>query len=149
MTRFLDGLRVTARTLSKQPVFTTVVILSLALAIALNTTMYSVLDAMTHPRLDMRNPDRLYWIRFFGDYKLRVDHKSRDAALASGMHSYEAITRSTTVGGRSWAHRARSELCRGRRGDRRRELLRRAGIACPGRPNVHSDRRRLAERHRS
>lgn len=98
MTMFLDGLRVTARTLAKQPVFTTVVILSLALAIALNTTMYSVLDAMTHPRLDMRHPDRLYWVRYYGDYKLTVDHKSRDAALASGMHSYEAITRSTNVG---------------------------------------------------
>jgi putative ABC transport system permease protein len=98
MTMFLDGLRVTTRTLRKQPVFATVVILSLALAIALNTTMYGVLDAMTHPRLDMRSPDRLYWVRFFGDYKFHVDHKSRDAALASGMHSYEAITRSTSVG---------------------------------------------------
>ena len=34
----------------------TVVILSLALAIALNTTMYSVLDAMIHPRIDVRRP---------------------------------------------------------------------------------------------
>ncbi|HEY4218743.1 MAG TPA: ABC transporter permease [Gemmatimonadaceae bacterium] len=89
----LDAVRLSARTLRKQPVFTTVVILSLALAIALNTTMYSVLDAMTHPRLDLRKPEQLYRIAFFGDYKGRVDDRQRDAALASGMHSYSAIAR--------------------------------------------------------
>jgi putative ABC transport system permease protein len=89
----LDELRVTVRTLRKQPVFSTVVILSLALAIALNTTMYSVLDALAHPRLDMRSPAQLYWVKFFGDYHGRVPNRERDAALTAGMHSYEAITR--------------------------------------------------------
>jgi putative ABC transport system permease protein len=45
----LDGFRIAARTLRKQPVFTTVVVLSLALGIALNTAMYSVLDALIRP----------------------------------------------------------------------------------------------------
>ena len=72
--------------------FATVVILSLALAIALNTTMYGVLDAMMHPRLDLRDPGQLYSITFFGDKKFRVDNNARDAAVASGMHSYQAIT---------------------------------------------------------
>lgn len=93
----MDGLRVTARTLRKQPVFTTVVILSLALAIALNTTMYGVLDALTHPRLDMRSPERLYWIRYFGDYKHTVDNAGRDSALATGMRTYESVTRTGLV----------------------------------------------------
>src|SRR5471032_1240681 len=93
MTLSFDAYRISARTLRKQPVFTTVVILSLALAIALNTTMYSVLDAFMHPRLDMRAPERLYWVRFYGDYKGHVDMRARDAALAQGMHSYDAITR--------------------------------------------------------
>ncbi|MEO6878175.1 MAG: ABC transporter permease, partial [Gemmatimonadaceae bacterium] len=92
MRNSLEGLRRSARSLRKQPVFTTVVILSLALAIALNTTMYGVLDAMIHPRLDIRAPDQLYWIRFYGDFKYTVDNRARDAALASGMHGYSAIT---------------------------------------------------------
>ena len=45
-------------------------------------------------RTHMRNPAQLYWIRYYGDYKSRVDTKARDAALASAMHSYESITRS-------------------------------------------------------
>jgi len=89
----LDAVRLSARTLRKQPVFATVVILSLALAIALNTTMYSVLDAVAHPRLDLRKPEQLYQIAFYGDYRFRVDNRHRDAALASGMHTYSAITR--------------------------------------------------------
>ncbi|MDB4877636.1 MAG: permease [Gemmatimonadetes bacterium] len=97
----LDGFRVTVRTLRKQPVFSTVVILSLALAIALNTTMYSVLDALAHPRLDMRSPGHLYWVKFFGDYHGRVPNRERDAALTAGMHSYEAITRQSLGYGRS------------------------------------------------
>jgi predicted permease len=88
----LDNFRIAARTLRKQPVFATVVILSLALAIALNTTMYGVLDAMMHPRLDLRDPGQLYSITFFGDKKFRVDNNARDAAVASGMRSYQAIT---------------------------------------------------------
>jgi putative ABC transport system permease protein len=100
MTSFLDAVRRSARTLRKQPVFTTVVILSLALAISLNTTMYGVLDAMMHPRLDVRQPGQLYWITFYGDFKYRVDSHARDAALASGMHSYSAITRVSSNTGR-------------------------------------------------
>jgi putative ABC transport system permease protein len=89
----LDGLRIAARTLRRQPVFTSVVVLSLALGIALNTTMYGVLDALMKPRIDMRAPERLYWIRLYGDYKHRADDRARDAAIASGMHTYESITR--------------------------------------------------------
>ncbi len=96
----LDGFRVTARTLRKQPVFTTVVVLSLALAIAVNTTMYGILDALTHPRLDMRNPSALYWIRFYGDYHWKVDNRARDAALTSGLHGVESVTRTEQQLGR-------------------------------------------------
>src|SRR5665213_3213128 len=88
-----DAIRLSARTLRKQPVFATVVVLSLALAIALTTTMYSVFDATAHPRLDMRKPEQLYWVRFYGDYRFLVSTQARDSALATGMHSYSAITR--------------------------------------------------------
>jgi putative ABC transport system permease protein len=89
----LDSLRAAARSLKRQPAFVTVVVLSLALGIALNTTMYGMLDAMLRPRIDVRDPARLYWIRFYGDYKWQVDNPTRDATLAAGTHTYESVTR--------------------------------------------------------
>ena len=77
----LDAVRVTVRTLRKQPVFTAVVVLSLGLAIALNTTMYAVLDALIHPRVDIRDPALVYRIQFFGDYHGNVSSARRDSLL--------------------------------------------------------------------
>jgi putative ABC transport system permease protein len=79
---FADPVRVAVRTLRKQPVFSAVVILSLGMAIALNTTMYAVLDALIHPRVDIRDPDAVYRIKFFGDYKGHVPQSTRDSLLA-------------------------------------------------------------------
>src|SRR4030095_10802599 len=90
----LESLRLAARSLRKQPAFTTVVIVSLALGIALNTTMYGMLEALIRPNVEMRDPGNLYFIRFYGDYKWRVDNRARDVALATGMHAYESIARS-------------------------------------------------------
>jgi putative ABC transport system permease protein len=87
----LDDLRVAARTLRKQPGFSLVVIASLALAISLNTTMYAVLDALIHPRVDIREPERLYQMRFFGDYKRHVAPAVRDSLIRLGAPSIEAI----------------------------------------------------------
>src|SRR5438552_3527192 len=66
------SLRQSARTLAKHRGFTSIAILSLALAIALNTTMYSVLDAMINPRIDAREPERLFGVTYFGDYRRRL-----------------------------------------------------------------------------
>jgi len=88
-----DSLRTAARSLRRQPAFVTVVVLSLALGIALNTTMYGMLDALLRPRIDVHDPGQLYWIRFYGDYKWRVDAPTRDAVLSSGTHTYESVTR--------------------------------------------------------
>ena len=82
----MDGIRVATRTLRKQPGFTSVVILSLALAIALNTTMYSVLDALIHPRVDIRDPDDIFSIKFFGDYRFKVSAAQRDSLLRASTH---------------------------------------------------------------
>jgi putative ABC transport system permease protein len=86
----LDAIRVAVRTLRKQPVFTAVVVLSLGLAIALNTTMYAVLDALIHPRVDIRDPASLYRIQFFGDYHGHVSNAQRDSLL-SLTPSIEAV----------------------------------------------------------
>jgi putative ABC transport system permease protein len=89
----LDSLRSAARSLRRQPAFVSVVVLSLALGIALNTTMYGMLDALLRPRIDVRDPAQLYWIRFYGDYKWHVDAPTRDTVLSSGLHTYESVTR--------------------------------------------------------
>lgn len=56
-------LRIALRTLGRHRGFTIVAVLSIAIAIALNTTMYSTLDAMLDPRISARKPDHIY--RFF------------------------------------------------------------------------------------
>jgi predicted permease len=89
-----DAIRLAARSLRKQPAFAAVVILSLAIGIALNTTMYGVLDALIKPRIDLNDAGRLYRIRYYGDYHNFVDNSARDSAVATGMHTYESITRS-------------------------------------------------------
>ena len=65
-------LRVALRTLGRHRGFTTVAVLSLAIAIALNTTMYSVLEGMLDPRINVEAPDNLYGLQYFGDYNNKV-----------------------------------------------------------------------------
>ena len=86
-----DRLRVALRTLRKQRVFTAVVILSLGLAIALNTSMYGVLDALVHPRTDIRDPDRLFWLQYYGSYKISTSAE-RDSAVHQGVKAIEQST---------------------------------------------------------
>lgn len=85
-------LRVAARSFVRHPGFTAVAILSLALAISLNTTMYGVLDAMIAPKLDMRDPGDLYRLAIWGDYKGQVDAPTRAQLLRGAMHNFEAVS---------------------------------------------------------
>jgi putative ABC transport system permease protein len=87
----LDSIRMALRTLRKQPGFTTVVVLSLALAIALNTTMYGVLDALINPRVDIRRPEDVFSVRLYGDYRNRVSTAQRDSAVRAGLRNIEAV----------------------------------------------------------
>src|SRR5476649_2650603 len=84
--------RLAARSFARHRGFTTVAVLSLALAIALNTTIYSVIDAMVNPKIDIRDPDRIYWLTVWGDYRHKVDNPTRAALLRSGFHSHEELT---------------------------------------------------------
>lgn len=55
--------------------------LSLGLAIALSTTMYSVIDALVNPKLDMRDHHRLFRIAFYGDMRRIIPQEDKDDAL--------------------------------------------------------------------
>lgn len=94
----LTPLRLAVRSLNRQRGFSAVVILSLGLAISVNTTMYSVLDALIHPRLDLREPSQLYTVRLYGDYRRRVTADERDAAVRSAVKSIERVAWFSPIG---------------------------------------------------
>ena len=68
------------------------VVLSLSMAIALNTTMYSMLDAMLHPRLDIVHPEQIWWVKMFGDNHWKVDEATRARAVSDGLRSATSST---------------------------------------------------------
>ena len=93
---WLDGLkrdiRITTRTLLRHPTFAITATLALALAIAVNTTMFSVLDAMMNPRIGATHPEQLYSVRHFGFVGYRLATSALDQALESGGKTYSAFT---------------------------------------------------------
>jgi putative ABC transport system permease protein len=84
--------RFAVRSFARRPAFAAVGILSLALAIALNTTMYSVLDAMVNPTLDVVDPHDIYSLKYTGDIRHRVDNTQRTSLLRSGFRTYDAVS---------------------------------------------------------
>ena len=87
------------RTLARHKQFTTMAIVCLGLAIGLNTTMYSVLDAMIKPRVDLPHPERLFHIRYYGDYRGLIPADERAAALREGVTFHDGVTGSVPSGG--------------------------------------------------
>src|SRR5439155_27358393 len=87
-----DHIRHSLRTLARHKRFSALAILSLAIAIALNTTMYSVLDALIYPKLAMKDQSRLYEIHYLGDYKGRVSKEEKMQTILA-MKSFAGITR--------------------------------------------------------
>ncbi|MBI2536322.1 MAG: hypothetical protein HYW06_05015, partial [Gemmatimonadetes bacterium] len=62
----MRDLRYALRSLSKSPGFVLVATLCLGLALALNTTTFAILDAMLHPSLPVKDPDRLFYVTMWG-----------------------------------------------------------------------------------
>ncbi|HVX38550.1 MAG TPA: FtsX-like permease family protein [Gemmatimonadaceae bacterium] len=89
---FLADVRYAARTLARRPTFLVVAVISLGLAIALNTTMYSVLDALINPVIDVRRPDLLYTLQYFGNSRKRLDRDAIHDALNAAGKSYEGVS---------------------------------------------------------
>jgi putative ABC transport system permease protein len=78
-----SDLRIAIRSFARHRGFSVVAVVSLGLAIALNTTMYSVLDAMINPRVDVAHPEELYSLSVWGDRGGKITLQQRADILRS------------------------------------------------------------------
>jgi len=81
MTPWVDRLPPSLRGLMRHKRFSALAIVSLGVAIALNTTMYSVTDAILFPRIAMHEPENLYRLAFYGDYRGRLTPEQKLEAI--------------------------------------------------------------------
>ena len=88
-----------ARSLAKSPLFTAVAVLSLGLALALNTTMFALVDAVAHPIVPYAEPERIVTASFLGGYDRErpITLEDRFRAVRDGSTMHEAIAGYTFV----------------------------------------------------
>ena len=78
------------RILRRNKRFAALAVLSLGIGIGLNTTMYTVLDALVNPVVEMRDPDRLFRVAFYGDFlQPRRITKQMHAEALESLRSFE------------------------------------------------------------
>jgi len=87
----LGNIRLALRTLGRNRTFATIAVLSLGVAIALNTTVYALIDAMVAPQLDVRQPEQVFFIKLYADGH-RLTPRALDDAFHAGLHGYEGVT---------------------------------------------------------
>jgi len=86
----LRDLRYALRSLRKSPGFVAVAVLSLGLGLGLVTTMFALLDAVTHPYVPYRDADRLYRVSWNWSNKLGLRPFDLFAAIRDRTRSFEA-----------------------------------------------------------
>jgi predicted permease len=84
--------RIATRILLRQPTFAVTVVLALSLAIAVNTTMFSVIDAMINPASSVRKPEQVYGISYYGTSRQRYDQIAHARVFASGGRTFSAYS---------------------------------------------------------
>jgi putative ABC transport system permease protein len=85
-------MRSTARALVRHRGFTIVAILSLGIAIGLNTTMYSVLDTLVSPHSDLPHPEQLRRLWYFGDTRRKLDTRTKNEIFRSALEPFGELT---------------------------------------------------------
>ena len=79
------------RGLARSPLFATVAVLSLGIALALNTTMFALVDAILHPPMPHPAPERLYQVNWRGDDPRKpVPPEDKHRAIVEGLTAAEA-----------------------------------------------------------
>jgi predicted permease len=87
----MPNIRYAIRSLAKSPIFTAVAALSLALALAVNTTMFALVDAVIHPTMPYHDAGRAYTIRYMGAVRRTSTMEERFDALRSGLRSADQV----------------------------------------------------------
>jgi predicted permease len=110
MRTILDDIRYAGRVLTKNPMFTGVVVLTLALGIGLNTAVFSVIDGLLlRPLPGTRAPDELvqlyrtYRGELFGSNSIPhyLDVRERSGNTFSGVTLWDFETMNLATGGRN------------------------------------------------
>ncbi|HKO14830.1 MAG TPA: ABC transporter permease [Gemmatimonadaceae bacterium] len=92
-------IRYVARSLRRSPIFTIVAVLSLGVALALNTTAFALADAVLHPAVPYPEPERIVAAGFLGgDRRVGSLYDEELRAVRDGVRSYDGIA-SYTYGG--------------------------------------------------
>ena len=87
----LGDLRYALRSLRRSPGFVAVAVLSLGLGLGLVTTMFALLDAVTHPHVAYRDADRLTSVGWVSSRRLPLKPFDVFVALRERARSFEAI----------------------------------------------------------
>ena len=83
--------RYAIRSLAKSPLFTVVAIVSLALALAVNTTVFALIDAIVHPAVPYRDGGRAFSITYTPSGRNTSTLEERYAAIRDGFQSAETV----------------------------------------------------------
>ena len=87
-----SALRYTLRSLGNNPGFVVAAVVSLGLALALNTTTFALLDAVRHPPMPYPHPERIAVASFFGGGKNAASMEDRARAVRDGFRGYDAFS---------------------------------------------------------
>ncbi|HTE44516.1 MAG TPA: ABC transporter permease, partial [Gemmatimonadaceae bacterium] len=88
----MPNFRYAIRSLAKSPLFTAVAMLSLAVALAVNTTMFALIDAVAHPAVPFHGADRAVTIGYTAVGRNPSTFEERYEAVRKGFHSAETVT---------------------------------------------------------
>jgi len=83
--------RYAIRSLAKSPLFTTIAIVSLGLALAVNTTVFAVIDAMVRPAVPYHDGGRAFSISYMTPVRKSSTMEERYQAIRDGFHSAETV----------------------------------------------------------
>ena len=87
----LRDLRYALRSLARSPGYAAVAVLSLGLGLGLVTTMFALIDAVKHPYIAFKDPERLYAISWVSSKRLPLKPFDVFAALRERVRSFETI----------------------------------------------------------
>ena len=79
------------RSLARSPVFAVFAVVSLALALAVNTTLFALVDAVLFPAVPYHDDGRAYAIRYLAGWKTSSTLEERFTAIRDGLHSADAV----------------------------------------------------------